>query len=186
MDALQLLKSQHDEVERAFAEYESLGAGSEERQKELARSVIKHLSIHAAIEEQAFYPTVREAMPELDQEIQHDLEEHRRAKEELAELDGSEPGSKRFDELFRSVTADIRHHVQEEENDLFPKVRQGISEQELADLGNAMQQLQSAAPTRPHPRAPDQPPANVIAGPGAALVDRIRDAIRSRLGKGTV
>lgn len=186
MDALDLLRTQHRDVEDAFQEFESLGPEDAERRTEIARTVITDLSVHAGIEEVAFYPTVREALPELDDAIEEDLEEHREAKELLSEVQGMDPTDPAFESTFRQITADVRHHVEEEENDLFPRVREAFTEEELDDLGEAMEQLTSQVPTNPHPHAPQEPPANVLAGPVAGILDRIRDAIRERVGKDTV
>ncbi|MDP9023192.1 MAG: hemerythrin domain-containing protein [Actinomycetota bacterium] len=186
MDALELLTSQHNEVERLFSEYEQLGPGQAERKKQIARQVITDLSMHAGVEEVAFYPTVREALPDTEQEIQEDLEEHERVKQTLSNIQGMEPTDPQFDAEFQQVISDVRHHVNEEENQLFPRVRQGMSDQELRDLGEAMQELKSRVPTNPHPHAPQEPPANVVLGPVAGMLDRVRDAIRQRTGKKTV
>jgi hypothetical protein len=67
----------------------------------------------------------------------------------------------------------VRHHVKEEEGDLFPKVRSQLGRNELAELGQAMADAKKVAPTRPHPRMPDSGPANVVTGALAGVVDRV-------------
>lgn len=74
MDALELLTRDHREVDEAFDEFES--RTDPERRTKIARQVIAELSTHAGIEEAVFYPTVKEALPELAEEIDHDLQEH--------------------------------------------------------------------------------------------------------------
>lgn len=184
MDAIELLTQDHREVDRAFDEFES--TTDPERRKEIAREVITELSIHAGIEEVAFYPTVKEALPDLADEIDHDLEEHKEAKQLLSDIQGMDPGAAEFESTFEQLITDVRHHVEEEENDLFPKVREAFTDEELRDLGQAMQDLKGKVPTDPHPHAPQEPPANVALGPIAGVLDRLRDGIRQRVGKKTV
>lgn len=183
MDAIQLLTDQHRQADAAFDEYLGLGPGDTERKREIARTVITELSVHAGIEEVAFYPTVREALPNVDDDIDEDLEEHREAKEHLATMQGMDPDSPDFDETFRELIEEVRHHVQEEESDLFPRVRQALTAEELDDLGSSMQHLMDQVPTNPHPHAPQEPPANKVAGPVAGALDRLRDRVRERIGK---
>lgn len=111
---------------------------------------------HAAIEEAAFHPTVRDPLPAADEEIAHDLEERQEAKELLDRLDGIEPSSDEYDAVMEESIPAIRHHVEEEENDLFPRVREALTADELDELGDTMEQLMKVVPpvrTRTsHPR----------------------------------
>ena len=68
--------------------------------------------------------------------------------------------------------------MKEEEGDLFPKVRKAMTRNELADLGARMEEAKMTAPTRPHPRAPDTPPGNLVAGPMAAVMDAGKNLVR--------
>ena len=80
----------------------------------------------------------------------------------------------------------IRHHVEDEEKDLLPKLRDACDAcdacdaAELRELGEKFEHAKKMAPTRPHPAAPDRPPANKILGPGVGLIDRMRDALSGR------
>lgn len=178
MDALELLTRQHEETERAFAAFEALGPSDTSRKQELARQVVHDLSVHASIEEQVFYPTLRQALPALESEIEQDLREHREVEELLATLDDALPDDPRFDGTFRDVAALVRRHVEEEESTLFPTVKRAFNAAELDDLGQAMEALARIAPTRPHPRAPQQPLLNMLVGAAAGAFDRVRDAAR--------
>lgn len=184
MDATELLMQQHRQVDEAFDEFSS--STDTQRKKEIARQVIRDLSVHAAIEEVAFYPTVKDALPAMAGEIDEDLEEHVEVKKLLDRIEGMEPTDDDFEPSFQKVIDDTRHHVEEEENDLFPRVRETLTAQELDDLGQAMQDLEGKVPTRPHPSEPQEPPANKALGPVVGVVDRIRDGIRERVGKGSV
>jgi hypothetical protein len=70
----------------------------------------------------------------------------------------------------------VRHHVEEEEHEMFPRVRKKLSRAQLLELGDLIERAKKVAPTRPHPKAPDEPPANAVAALAVGLVDRVRDA----------
>jgi len=72
----------------------------------------------------------------------------------------------------------VRHHVEEEETELFPKLRASITTAELQEMGGALASAKKLAPTHPHPNAPDTPPGNVAAGAAAAVIDKARDALK--------
>jgi hypothetical protein len=78
------------------------------------------------------------------------------------------------------LIGEIRHHVADEENDLFPKLRAACSEEQLQELGRKVEQVQKVAPTRPHPASPSEGTALAALAPGAGLVDRVRDALSGR------
>jgi hemerythrin superfamily protein len=127
---------------------------------------------HAEMEEQVFYPAVREEIDGLDDEIDEDLEEHHAAELLLDELDGATSADlPRFDAKVTVLKENVLHHMEEEETDLLPKVREELDERRRRELGHAMVQAWRIAPTRPHPRAPDTPPGNLIAGVPAAAAD---------------
>jgi hypothetical protein len=68
----------------------------------------------------------------------------------------------------------VRHHVKEEECELFPEVRSRISRRELLELGDQLRAAKRVVPTRPHPWAPDEPPGNSVVGGAVAVMDRVR------------
>lgn len=180
MDAIQLLTDQHQKTDAAFQRYERLGKDATQERIDLAREIIDDLTRHAGIEEVAFYPTVKDALPDAADEIEEDLEEHQQAKELLARLDGTEPTGDDYDTTMRELIEAVRHHVQEEEQDLFPRVRQAMTAEELESLGDTLEKLMKVVPTRPHPSEPSTPPGNVLTGPLAGALDRLRDGIRNR------
>jgi hemerythrin superfamily protein len=180
MDAVTLLKDDHQVVEGLFGRYESLGRGTDAEKKDIVQTIIRELSIHAAIEEQVLYPGVRDALSDGDSLADEALEEHKEAKEVLSDLDRMDPSDQSFDAKVRNLIADVRHHVDEEEKEMFPKLQSALSPAKLEEMGQSMQRAKDAAPTRPHPRAPDTPPGNLVAGPAAAVVDRVRDGLTGR------
>jgi hemerythrin superfamily protein len=161
-DALDLLVADHREVDRLASAYEKLSPGHV-RRREIAEEITEALSIHAGVEELVFYPAVRQAAPELDDTVLEALEEHHLVKSALAELTRTSLDDERFDAKLRVLLEIVRHHVEEEEGELFPAVRKRISDVELRELGRLMEDARALAPRMPHPHAPDQPPQNTIA-----------------------
>lgn len=177
MHALNLLKNDHRSVEALFEEI--LATNAKAKKQTLVRKIIKELSIHAAIEEQVFYPAVRDAVRDAESEVLEALEEHHIVKWVLAELDSMRPEDERFDAKVKVLCENVTHHVKEEETRLFKMVREHLSKSELDQLGRALEAAKRVAPTHPHPRAPDVPPANYVSGISTGLVDRARDAMRN-------
>ena len=178
MDAITLLENDHKKVEGLFARFEKLTPRAVKTMRDLNEQIIHELAVHAAIEEQVFYPAVRECVPEADFNVLESLEEHHVVKWTLSELDGMDPEHERFRAKMMVLIESVRHHVEEERGELFPKVRKALDRQALADLGQALESAKALAPTRPHPKAPDEPPGN-LGNVGAALLDKARDAGRS-------
>lgn len=183
MDAITLLKQDHKTVEGLFKKFEKAGERAHKTKRDLADKIIEELSVHAAIEEQVFYPAVREAVPDEQETVLESLEEHHVVKWVLSELEGMSPEHERFEAKMMVLIENVRHHVEEEETELFPAVREALGRKALAEVGAAMEKAKKTAPTRPHPRAPDTPPGNVVAGIGAAAVDKTRDAARATRAK---
>ncbi len=179
MSAIEVLKQDHRRVEQLFGQYRE-AAASPERKQDIANQIIRELSVHAAIEEEILYPVVREALPDGDELAQESLQEHHEAKQVLADLDGMSPDGPEFDRRVGQLMKDIEHHVEEEEGEMFPKVQQALDEESLADIGRELEEAKKRAPTRPHAGAPDQPPGIKVAGPAAALIDRLRDKLQGR------
>lgn len=192
MDALQLLKKDHRTVNALFKEFEALGDRAGKAKKKVVEKIIRELSVHAAVEETVFYPAIRATAAkveadEADDDVLEALEEHHIVKWTLSELEKLGPDDERFEAKVTVLIESVRHHVKEEEEDLFPKVRQLFEPQELKALGEAMEAAKKVAPTRPHPRAPDQPPGNLVAGAVSAVLDRgrevVMDAVRGATNK---
>ena len=95
----------------------------------------------------------------------------------LSELDGMDPEDERFDAKVTVLIENVRHHVEEEEGEYFPKVRDELGRNALDDLGDAMVAAKAIAPTHPHPRSPDTPPGNLVVGTAAGVVDRVGDTV---------
>jgi hemerythrin-like domain-containing protein len=179
-DVIMFLTEQHREVDDIFAQLEDMDGATDEKVQRLAEQVVTFLVKHSVAEEIYLYPAVRKALPDGDDVADHELHEHDEAEQTMKKLEGLTPEQAEFWPTLHQLIGEIRHHVDEEENNLFPKLRAACSEQELQELGRKVQQAEKFAPTRPHPSAPAEGAALGALAPGAGLVDRIRDALSGR------
>lgn len=177
MDAITLLKNDHRTVEKLFRRYEQAGDRAFAEKRKIVDRIIEELSTHAAIEEQVFYPAARDEVADTEDLALESIEEHRIIKWELSELEDMDPQDERFDAKVTVLIENVRHHVEEEESDFFPKVRDELGRTELGEIGEAMQEARRGAPTHPHPRAPQTAPLNVLVGPAVGVVDRVGDTV---------
>ncbi|GAA2870059.1 hemerythrin domain-containing protein [Streptosporangium fragile] len=176
-----VLTTDHREVEQLFEQLEALrGTGDEERRQQLTEKVITELVKHAIAEEAYLYPATRKFVPGGDALADRELSEHAEAEQLMKELEGTGADDPRFDQLLSQLTSTIRQHIQEEESTLFPQLEQHADSEELRELAGKIQAVKKIAPTRPHPSAPDTPPANKLLAPGVGLVDRVRDLLSGR------
>jgi hemerythrin superfamily protein len=177
MDAITLLRNDHQTVEQLFKRFEKAGDRAHVEKRQIVDRIVEELSVHAAIEEQVLYPAASESVPSTRDMTLESLEEHHIVKWVLSELADLDARDERFDARVTVLIENVRHHVEEEENELFPKLRKELSRTALADLGDALAEAKKSAPTHPHPRLPDVPPANAAAGAFAAWLDYVADNI---------
>ncbi len=185
MDAITLLRDDHKTVERLFKRFEKAGDSAHVEKRQIVDQIIEELSIHAAVEEQVFYSVARATVPATEDIALESLEEHHIVKWVLSELTDLDPTNERFDAKVTVLIENVRHHVEEEEQEFFPKVRNQLGRKALSDLGEALADSKKSAPTHPHPRSPGEPPGNVVVGTIAGVVDRVGDNI-SGLAQGGV
>src|SRR6187431_2018586 len=146
MDAITLLRNDHKAVEQLFKRFEKAGDSASVEKRQIVDRIVEELSIHATIEEQYFYPVARATVPKTEDIALESLEEHHVVKWVLSELADMEPAHERFDAKVTVLIESVRHHVKEEENDFFPKVRKQLGRKDLADLGEAMANAKKTAP----------------------------------------
>jgi len=135
MDAIELLKEDHQRVEKIFSAMEK----KENRQK-MFPELDRELSVHAEIEEKIFYPATKEAEPTRDLVLES-IEEHKQIKMVLADLEQADMTTDVWGAALKVLEEDVMHHVGEEENELFPRVRKVLSKEQLQDLGARMEEL---------------------------------------------
>ena len=173
-DAIAELKSDHRKVEELFKRFEKAGDGAVRTKRALADTVIEELSRHAAIEEVVMYPAIRQEVEGAEAEVLEALEEHHSVKVSLQELESLDASHERFDAKMTVLIEHVRHHVKEEEQRLFPEVRDALGRSRLLELGAELRAARPHVPTRPHPAAPDEPPANALVGGAVAVLDHAR------------
>lgn len=173
------LVTDHREVEELFGKIEALAPGEKDR-KVYADQVTMELIRHSVAEEEYLYPAVREHLVNGNTMADREIEDHSKAEQLMKDLEGCEADDPEFDRLVGELMGEVRSHIAEEEETLFPQLRVACSAEELDKLGDKVRRAKKMAPTRPHPSAPDTPPANKLLAPGAGLVDRLRDALSGR------
>jgi hemerythrin superfamily protein len=136
MTATELLRADHDKVEELFKKVEATESMSEH--KRLFKKINEELKIHTHIEEKIFYPRIKQEEETKDITLEG-IEEHHQAKLFLREIPQLASKSERFDPKLKVLMEDIRHHVKEEENTMFPKVERLLSSEELVELAKAME-----------------------------------------------
>jgi hemerythrin-like domain-containing protein len=140
-DAIAMLKEDHRRVRDLFQEY---AAATDPRTKrELAEEVCTELEIHAQLEEQIFYLAVNEDSDEGPELVQEAIQEHQQVKDLIAALREMGPDNHDFDAKFRELMQNVEHHVEEEENQMFPLAEQELAE-DLNQMKEEMQDLKKA------------------------------------------
>ena len=135
MDAIQLLKDDHEKVEKIFSDMER-----KENRQSLFPELDRELSIHAEIEEKVFYPACKEAEPTRDLVLES-IEEHKQIKLVLADLEQTDKSTDEWGAALKVLKEDVMHHVGEEEKELFPKVKKILSKDQLEALGTRMEAM---------------------------------------------
>ncbi len=132
-NAIALLTEDHRKVKKLFKDFEGLKEGrATARKSALVRQICAELSVHAQVEEEIFYPAVREAIDDRDLMDEADVE-HAGAKDLIAQLESMAPGDDHYDAKVTVLGEYIDHHVKEEQNEMFPKVRR--AKVDVAELG---------------------------------------------------
>jgi hemerythrin-like domain-containing protein len=152
-DAIVILRDDHKEVRGLFREFEK-STTTKARKGTIVKKVIELLTVHTYIENEVMYPEVRRLLPDLEDDILESYEEHHVADVLVMELAALKPGDERFEAKTTVLIENVRHHMDEEEQDWFPKVRDGLSRTQLRDLGTQLLAAKEKAP-----RSPAQPSA---------------------------
>jgi hemerythrin superfamily protein len=135
LNALTLLKQDHDNVKKAFKEFEKMDHGDSATMKELVQQVCTELKIHTTIEEEIFYPAVRQKID--DDDLMNEAQvEHASAKDLIAQLENMTPEDPLYAPTFTVLGEYVLHHAKEEESEMFPAVRK--LKLDLESLGQQM------------------------------------------------
>lgn len=139
-NAIELLTADHKAVQKMFKDYEGLGDKAHASKQKLAQQICTELTIHTQIEEEIFYPAVREAIDDDDLMDEADVE-HSAAKDLIAEIEGMTPDESHYDAKVKVLGEEVAHHIEEEQDKMFKKVRQ--TKLDLAALGQQMAERKS-------------------------------------------
>lgn len=149
MDAIVLLRDDHKTVEKLFRRFEKTGDDDVAERRTIADEVIEELTVHAWVEERIFYPAAREAAPETTDHILESIEEHHAVVWMLSELKNMDPADERFKAKMSVLMENVRHHVEEEEQEWFPQVRKAMGRKRLTELGDQLEAEKNKAPRDP-------------------------------------
>jgi hemerythrin superfamily protein len=138
-DAIQLLRADHRKVQALFDQFEK--ARGDDKKAELAQEICAELKVHAQIEEEIFYPAARKALKEQDL-IDEATVEHASAKDLIAQIEQARAGDELFDAKVTVLGEYIKHHVKEEQNELFPQVKK--TKLDLKALGRELAERKDA------------------------------------------
>jgi len=146
-DPAKLLVTEHEKVERLFAEIEAADSGN--RRRSLVAQLDAELSAHMAAEETLLYPVIRAEVPDGDDLMDRAEAEHGQAKEALAKLVSSDPGAADFTKALKALKTLVKAHVKEEEKRVFPAVEDALDGARLADIRADLEQQKFTVPDRP-------------------------------------
>src|SRR5918995_7309084 len=144
MDALALLKADHDKVKKMLAEGESTTERGEKTRTELFATLKGEMIVHERIEEEIFYPELK-AHPKAKDIVLEGYEEHHVVDEIMGELEALDVTDETWGAKFKVMKENIEHHIEEEEGEMFKQARSVFDRQELEDLGGRMEALKERA-----------------------------------------
>jgi hemerythrin-like domain-containing protein len=186
-DAFHVLSQDHEAVKELLNQLENgrtvATAASESElrdRKRLTERLIIEESKHEAVEEEYFWPAVRDTLPDGDRLADEATQQEQDGKIVLDRLDKLDATDPQFDILLGTFITEGRAHIAYEEEQVWPALRQVLSASAAEELGTKLVRGKDVAPTRPHPNTPPRPGILKAAGPAVAAADRIRDAVTGR------
>ncbi|HYF72372.1 MAG TPA: hemerythrin domain-containing protein [Nocardioides sp.] len=148
-DAIVMLKNDHKEILRAFRDFEAAGDDALKTKGKLVDKIIELLTVHTYIENEVMYPRVRELVPDVEDDVLESYEEHHVADVLVMELSTMTPDDERFTAKTMVLIENVRHHIEEEEDEWFPQVREALGRKTLQEIGAEMAEARARAPRRP-------------------------------------
>ncbi len=176
-DVIDVLVTDHRE---ALELVEQIRTATGEQRRDLADSLISELVRHSVAEEMYVYPAMRDHLPNGDEAVEHDTQEHKELEATMKRLESANADSGEFTSALGDLERILRDHVADEEQEQFPRLRQHVPAEKLVELKGKVETAKRIAPTRPHPAAPNAELFHKMVGPGVGLVDRLRDSLTGR------
>lgn len=183
MDALTFLRQDHKSVLGMLEVLDGAPSGSGSQISGLETMVTNLViaeSQHEAIEEQLFWPAVREALEDGDTLADTAIQQEQQGKKLLQQLEDGKPGQPDYQEALQRFVEAGREHIAYEQDVVWPRFEAAVSREQLEKLGEKLERAKKIAPTRPHPATPPDPMLLKTMGTGAAIVDHVRDAFTGR------
>ncbi|MFC4586323.1 hemerythrin domain-containing protein [Sphaerisporangium corydalis] len=186
-NVFEVLRRDHDEVRHLLAEIEAgaplVGVSESERlvvRKRQVDRLITEESKHEALEEEYFWPAVRELVSGGRELADKAIRQERRAKFLLEDLIGYDPSKLRYEEMLDCFIDEAREHFAFEEEQVWPELRLVLTPERAEELGTKIDRARRMAPTRPHPHTPPHPGLLKATSPFVGTADRIRDLVSGR------
>jgi hemerythrin superfamily protein len=176
-DVVDVLTTDHRE---ALELVEAIPTADPSTRRDMADTIIAELMRHSVAEEMYVYPAMKEHLPDGEESVRHDIDEHQQLEEAMKALESVDAADPQFLEALGRLEAILRDHVQDEETEQFPELRARIPHEQLVEMADKVQAAKKVAPTRPHPAAPHSKLFHTLVGPGVGMVDRLRDALTGR------
>lgn len=148
-DAIVLLKDDHKRMRALFRQFEKAGDTAYATKERVAKKILEELTVHTYVENECMYPETRQLMPSLEDDILESYEEHHVADVLCLELATMSPKDDHFTAKMTVLIENVEHHMDEEEQDWFPKVRKGLGRKALQDMGDRMVEMKKTAPRKP-------------------------------------
>jgi hemerythrin-like domain-containing protein len=160
-DAIVFLKEEHKQMRRVFREFEK-NKEDAGRRGEIVRRMIELLTIHTYLENEIMYPEVRRLLPEVEDDVLESYEEHHVADVLCLELWSMDPAHEHYPAKATVLIENVEHHMEEEEQEWFPKVRDGVGRKDLQDMGQRMIDRRPSAPRTPTEPAAEKSAADAV------------------------
>jgi len=173
-DVIQSLETDHRQAEQLLARFDTI---SMDQRDSYFCEVVNELIRHEVAEEIVVYPALRKDAPGGDAEADARIHEQSQAESLLKDMESMDAKSAEFDKSFHNLRDAVLSHAKAEESGAFRLLEQSEDPEARAKLAQRYETAKRAAPTHPHPHAPDSPPGNMVLGPVAALFDKVRDAV---------
>jgi hemerythrin superfamily protein len=148
-DAIVMLKNDHKEIRKLFRQFQEAGEGANARKGKLVEQILEALTVHTYLENECMYPQTRKLLPDLEDDVLESYEEHHVADVLCMELAAMDPDDERFTAKTMVLIESVTHHIEEEEQEWFPKVREGLGRKQLQEIGARMLELREKAPRKP-------------------------------------
>ena len=148
-DAIVLLKDEHKQIRKSFRDFEKAGDAAYAAKGRIVDRIIEQLTVHTYIENEIMYPQVRDLLPDLEDDVLESYEEHHVADVLVMELYGMKSDDERFRAKTTVLIENVRHHIEEEEQEWFPKVREGLGRKALQEIGAELAKARKKAPRKP-------------------------------------